>query len=283
MQNKIIFFETKLQNMLNEENVFFNEIKDKIQKQLKLIQNEHQAKQYILKLHQNIKKLPPKIKIKILKYVLATAILTFGFQKITQNLPKDLQKISISAAKESISSADKQIYPTKASEEIKNFIKKEESLKLKAYTLGDGKITIGWGHAEDIKDSKLKKGDEITKEQASQYFEQDIKEAEDGLNRIFKAWSEVGINVEINQDMYDAMVSMVFNMGIGNFRMSEFIQLVKSNQMESAAEKILTTNTKGFNGLKKRRKSESNYFKRGILRLKMKDVFNKQSSISNFW
>jgi len=56
---------------------------------------------------------------------------------------------------------------------------------------------------------------------------------------------------------------MIFNMGIGNFRNSDFIQLVKGNELGRAKEKIKTTSSHLFGkfpGLKKRRKLESDLF-----------------------
>jgi len=63
--------------------------------------------------------------------------------------------------------------------------------------------------------------------------------------------------------MYDAMTSMVYNMGIGSFRMSDFIQMVKRGKMDKAKEEIKTTSSQMFAkypGLKKRRKKESEMF-----------------------
>jgi GH24 family phage-related lysozyme (muramidase) len=63
--------------------------------------------------------------------------------------------------------------------------------------------------------------------------------------------------------MYDAMTSMSYNMGIGNFRNSDFIQMVKRGEMEKAKEEIKSVSSQMFNkypGLKKRRKKESEMF-----------------------
>lgn len=140
-------------------------------------------------------------------------------------------------------------------------IKRHERLRLTAYSIGDGMITIGYGHAEKIGRSKYKIGDKITKNQALKLLEQDIHEAENGVKRIFKQWKKQGINIKITQGQFDAMVSMAFNMGVNGLRMSEFIQHVKNNDMETAAEIIPDTGIKrGFSGLKKRRESEQEMF-----------------------
>ena len=57
-----------------------------------------------------------------------------------------------------------------------NLIKKHEGLSLKAYKIGDGMITIGYGHAEPEKNSKFKVGDKITKHQAEELFLHDLSQ-----------------------------------------------------------------------------------------------------------
>jgi GH24 family phage-related lysozyme (muramidase) len=67
--------------------------------------------------------------------------------------------------------------------------------------------------------------------------------------------------------MYDAMVSMIYNMGIDNFRQSNFIQLVKVNKFNEAAEEIKSISKhmfKKYPGLKTRRIREYELFKSGL-------------------
>lgn len=132
---------------------------------------------------------------------------------------------------------------------------------LKAYKLGDGRITIGWGHAEKIRSSKYKLGQKITRAEADDLLKADISEAVNGVRRIFKDWEEKGIQIKITQDMFDALVSIVFNAGIGSLRKSEVIQDVKRGNFEEAGEKIKSFKTsKKFAGLGHRREKESQMF-----------------------
>ena len=132
---------------------------------------------------------------------------------------------------------------------------------LKAYKIGDGKITVGWGHAEPVGRSKFKVGQEITHGEASELLKMDLTTASDGVRRIFKEWEEKGINVKINQDMFDALVSICFNTGIGGLRRSDMIQNIKSGDYEEAGEKIKTLSvSKKFPGLANRREKESKMF-----------------------
>jgi lysozyme len=76
-------------------------------------------------------------------------------------------------------------------------------------------------------------------------------------------WESQGIKPKINQKMYDAMISMIFNMGIGNFRTSEFIQMVKRGEFDSASQEIKNMSAnmfKKYPGLKIRREKESELF-----------------------
>lgn len=142
-----------------------------------------------------------------------------------------------------------------------SLIKKHESLKLKAYKIGDGKITIGYGHAEDIGKSKYKVGQKITPEQAVELLRRDIKNAEDGVKRIFKEWKLKNINIHVTQDMFDSLVSMAFNMGISNLRQSQMIQDLKKGKYKKAGELIKKTNIEDdFPGLESRRNEESRLF-----------------------
>ena len=86
--------------------------------------------------------------------------------------------------------------------------------------------------------------------------------AESIINRILDQWEEEGIKPKITQSMYDAMVSMAYNMGPG-IRTSDFIQYVKRGDLEGAKKEILNTSSHMFNeypGLKTRREREYKMF-----------------------
>ena len=174
---------------------------------------------------------------------------------------------------------------TKMSSNLRNFIVSHEKFSDVAYDLGDGAKTIGYGHAvfadpsrgdsggkypflpkySKIKVNKTK----ISEKQALKLLEDDYKIAKDGLDRVFKAWKEKGIEYNITQNMYDAMVSMIFNSGVSNFRQDEVIQLVKKGPKyyKKAGEAIKNVSSDLFDkfpGLKTRREGESELFLKGI-------------------
>jgi GH24 family phage-related lysozyme (muramidase) len=92
----------------------------------------------------------------------------------------------------------------------------------------------------------------------------DINKAKSDLDEIFKEWDSQGIHVNIDQQMYDSMVSMIYNMGIGKFRNSKFIQHVKRGEFINAAKAIdVIDNQELLNkypGLVTRRSEEKNIF-----------------------
>jgi GH24 family phage-related lysozyme (muramidase) len=148
------------------------------------------------------------------------------------------------------------------------FIKEHEKLKLEAYSIGDGMITVGYGHAEPEETSKYKIGDIITENEANNLLMQDIKKAEEGLKRLFTFWDEEGINVMISQHMWDSMISMAYNMGVGGLRSTEFVLSLKDQNYMEAADSILTSGVKKadkFPGLIDRREAEKELFLKNLL------------------
>ena len=193
---------------------------------------------------------------------------TLSLEKVENIIKPELQQSS----NKLISSKFINLSAANISDTAKKIIQHHEKLRLEAYTIGDGMITVGYGHASPEKKSPYKVGDSITEEKANQLFSDDIKIAENGVKRIIKAWENPKIESKITQGMFDAMVSMAYNMGVGGLRNTEFIQLIKAGKFDSAGEKLKTTKIKSciikngqkiyveMPGLKKRRMEEYNLF-----------------------
>jgi lysozyme len=140
-------------------------------------------------------------------------------------------------------------------------IKNEEGLRLKVYKIGDGMVTVGYGHAEKIGESKLRVGQTITQEQAMQYLIKDVNVAAQGVKRMFKQWKEEGVDVKITQSQYDVLVSMAYNMGVSKLRRTEFVEHLKNKDFDKAAHRIKVTGVSNrFPGLAKRRLKEFHLF-----------------------
>lgn len=230
-------------------------IKKDLDRSKKWVKTGEDVKEYVKVLMDKIKSLPKATKKKIIGYALLGMVsvntINNYISDVEKEKPTDTEIIRSNIKKPAI---------RKPSYELKQFIKSEEKLRLTAYEIGDDMATIGYGHAEPTTKTKMIPGKTtITKEKAEKLFEKDIEEASNGLNRILDSWVDQGIDVEITQGMYDAMTSMIFNMGIGNFRMSDFIQMVKRGEYEQAQDTIKTTNVT-YPGHKPRREKESEMF-----------------------
>ena len=79
-------------------------------------------------------------------------------------------------------------------------IKRYETLRLEAYMpTADDVPTIGYGHTRGVRMS-----DTCTEEQAEAWLREDLADAERAVN---------AIDVDLTQGMFDALVSLAFNVG----------------------------------------------------------------------
>jgi GH24 family phage-related lysozyme (muramidase) len=113
---------------------------------------------------------------------------------------------------------------------------------------------------------RVKKADDIATAHAEELLRNDVNEAKRKLDAVLK---EEGINVNIDQHMYDAMVSMVYNMGAGKkFKKSEFLNALKNGNIVKAYHKIDDIDSEAllqkYPGLKKRRAKEKQRFGRNL-------------------
>lgn len=112
----------------------------------------------------------------------------------------------------------------KSSEKIKQFIKNMEKLSLVPYLDPVGIWTVGWGHALAAKPVYKS----ITLIQANLYFEQDISKAEEAFRRCVK--------VPVTQGLFDASISLIFNMGEKAFAQSSICKYINErNPLEAVS------------------------------------------------
>jgi len=129
---------------------------------------------------------------------------------------------------------------------------------LKAYEIG-GNVTIGWGHSNTSGGLKFNIGDSISKKEAQSLLKDDLKVSADGVRRILSEWSD--FDIKISQDMFDVLVSIAFNSGIGSLRSSDIIMHLKNADYEKAGESIKTFKVSDkLPGLKSRRENEYKKF-----------------------
>jgi lysozyme len=138
------------------------------------------------------------------------------------------------------------------------FITRHEGEILKVYADPVGIKTAGVGHTGPEVDA-LPLGTKITKKQSQGWLEQDLREAEEGVNSLVK--------VELSQEMFDALVSLFFNIGRGNFMKSTLLKKLNREDYNAAASEFPRwSNARGkkLPGLVRRRMEEQAMFLRGI-------------------
>jgi lysozyme len=133
-------------------------------------------------------------------------------------------------------------------------IKKFEGCVLKAYKCPAGVWTIGYGHTSGVKEGQI-----ITETQAEDYLRQDIEKFELTVNNL--------VNVPLNQNQFDALVSFCYNLGAGNLKSSTLLKLLNKRDYIGAAEQFdrwVYAGGKKLSGLVKRRSAEKELFQKTI-------------------
>ena len=97
-----------------------------------------------------------------------------------------------------------------------DIIKKYEGCKLSAYRCPSGVLTIGYGHTDNVR-----AGQHITQQEADDMLLQDILQREKQIDEVLTA--------DLNENQYDAVISFVFNVGIGNFARSTLLKKINAN------------------------------------------------------
>ena len=101
-----------------------------------------------------------------------------------------------------------------ALQKIKDF----EGCRLTAYQDAAGVWTIGYGHTKDVKP-----GDKISQYWADDCLQKDIEQVEAQID-------ELGL--PLSQPQLDALMSFVFNVGIGKFKESTLLKYIRAGRSE---------------------------------------------------
>lgn len=134
-----------------------------------------------------------------------------------------------------------------------DLITKWEGLRLKAYQDTGGVWTIGYGHTKTAKPDMV-----ITKDEAIRLKKEDLSWVEDVLNTT--------VTVPLKQHEYDALASLVFNIGGTQWANSTMLRKLNAGDYEGAADEFdrwVYDNGKRIQGLANRRADEANYFRNG--------------------
>ncbi len=120
-----------------------------------------------------------------------------------------------------------------ASAEFKQALIEEEGVRYVVYRDVAGYPTVGVGHLIEAEDN-LRVGDRISEKQVLDFLEGDLKEAEQGVRIL------VG-DLALHQHEFDALVDLVYNVGLGNVSERESPRLnaaIESGDYAQIAEQL---------------------------------------------
>ncbi len=130
-----------------------------------------------------------------------------------------------------------------------------EGKRLVAYDDGVGVWTIGFGTIKYPNGVRVKKGDTCTLDQAKEYMRHDLIEFEHTVNS--------SVKVPLNQNQFDALVSLAYNIGSNAFKSSTLVKKLNAGDYQGAADQFnvwVNAGGKRMQGLANRRDKEKLLF-----------------------
>ena len=130
-----------------------------------------------------------------------------------------------------------------------------EGKRLVAYDDGVGVWTIGFGTIKYPNGTRVKKGDTCTLDQAKEYMRHDLIEFEHTVNS--------SVKVPLNQNQFDALVSLAYNIGSNAFKSSTLVKKLNTGDYQGAADQFnvwVNGGGKRMQGLVNRRDKEKLLF-----------------------
>lgn len=107
-----------------------------------------------------------------------------------------------------------------------DIIKKWEGFYSNAYQDSAGIWTIGYGTIQYRNGTKVKKGDTITMANALNELEYEVQQKTSGINKLL-------LGVSLNDNQYNAIVSLAYNIGLGAVGSSTLLKKVKANPADA--------------------------------------------------
>ena len=129
-------------------------------------------------------------------------------------------------------------------------IKKFEGLELDSYQCSANVWTLGDGHTQGGAE-----GDSCSEEEAEIILVNDLKEFETYVNAL--------VDVELDQNQFDALVAWTFNLGPTNLRTSTLLKKLNAGEYNDVPSEIKRWNRAGgqvLDGLIRRREAEALLF-----------------------
>lgn len=140
----------------------------------------------------------------------------------------------------------------------RNLIKTFEGYRDTAYLDPVGIWTIGYGHTGGVKE-----GDTVTEAGADALLQQDLKAAENTVN---------ATGLKLSQLQFDALVSLVYNIGSGKFNSSTLLKQLREStkprqELETWWKVWDKAQGKTLKGLQRRREAEYLLYSKGFFLL----------------
>nr|WP_234276219.1 lysozyme [Klebsiella aerogenes] len=110
-------------------------------------------------------------------------------------------------------------------------LKREEGERLKAYPDSRGIPTIGVGHTGNVDGKPVKLGMTITADKSSELLRADLRWVEDAISSL--------VRVTLTQNQYDALCSLIFNIGKSAFAGSTVLRQLNLKNYQAAADAFL--------------------------------------------
>ncbi len=114
---------------------------------------------------------------------------------------------------------------SKTSAAGREFIKLEEGVRKKAYRDQAGVLTIGVGHTR-----KVREGQTATDAEVDLWLTEDLTQAEHDVVAY--------VSAPLNQNMFDALVSLAFNIGGSQFSQSTLVRELNQGLYKDAADEF---------------------------------------------
>ena len=136
------------------------------------------------------------------------------------------------------------------SQEGLSLIKKFEGCELESYKCAAGVWTIGYGSTSGVKE-----GMKISPERADMLLLEYVEVFEESINKL--------VEVPLEQNQFDALVSWTFNLGSTNLKNSTLLKVLNDKDYEGVPAQIKRWNKAGgevLQGLVRRREAEALLF-----------------------
>jgi lysozyme len=130
----------------------------------------------------------------------------------------------------------------KVSENCLELIKKWEGLRLNAYIDPVGVPTIGYGTIRYPNGTKVRLGDTISEAEAEAFLQSEVDEIAESVSRLISS-------ITINQNQFDAIISLCYNIGEGGFQGSTVLRELRAGNFSRASAAFSLWNKGEVNGV----------------------------------